>query len=314
MNREDRRELIDELLARIDCYEREQQPLLGIAQFENRFALVCQFIDSIRRVQYVHEIRDDASISTHRTDPAHELFDPLKAAAVLAQQNSYEEACWLVFLATHFGKHKNDGWQIAKDIYGALNLDVPWTWVRASENHSLMDQWINDHYQLLITDGVSRRFSNHRKYESLRPDSNRATGKVISSYIAWINGFGSHKALFDHALIQSQGCPKKAFRWLYNSMNVLSFGRTAKFDYLTMLAKLNLANIEADSAYLKNATGPLRGAKLLFSGRIASNISVDKLERDLICLALYLNVGMQEIEDALCNWQKNPNRHIRFRG
>lgn len=116
------------------------------------------------------------------------------------------------------------------------------------------------------------------------------------------------------ALIQSQGCPQKAFRWLYNSMNVLSFGRTAKFDYLTMLAKLNLANIEADSAYLKNATGPLRGARLLFSGRIVSNISANKLDQDLICLSQYLGVGMQVIEDALCNWQKSPNRHIRFRG
>ena len=42
------------------------------------------------------------------------------------------------------------------------------------------------------------------------------------------------------------------------------FGRTARFDYLTMLAKLGLANIAPGSPYLIGATGPLKGARLLF--------------------------------------------------
>jgi hypothetical protein len=31
-------------------------------------------------------------------------------------------------------------------------------------------------------------------------------------------------------------------------------------------------------------------------------------------LGNYLNVGMQAMEDAMCNWQKSPERFTPFRG
>jgi len=106
-----------------------------------------------------------------------------------------------------------------------------------------------------------------------------------------------------------------AFGRIYNSMNVLRFGRTAKFDYLTMIAKLGLAAFEANSAYLSTSTGPIRGAKLLFSGSVVSNqYSRQELDAYAIRLADALVVGLQEMEDALCNWQKSPGRYQRFAG
>ena len=57
----------------------------------------------------------------------------------------------------------------------------------------------------------------------------------------------------------------QVFDYLYRSMDaVASFGRMAKFDYLTMVAKLGLAPIEPGSTYMPGATGPLSGARLLF--------------------------------------------------
>ncbi|HGB4903171.1 TPA: hypothetical protein ACIVLI_004631, partial [Salmonella enterica subsp. enterica serovar Corvallis] len=92
------------------------------------------------------------------------------------------------------------------------------------------------------------------------------------------------------------------------------FGRTAKFDFLTMLEKLNIMDIEADSTYMAEATGPRRGANLLFGGSTSNIYSTTLLENWVSELDSYLNVGMQVMEDSLCNWQKSPERFIRFRG
>ncbi|HBJ7371748.1 TPA: hypothetical protein LDI91_004798, partial [Salmonella enterica subsp. enterica serovar Corvallis] len=94
----------------------------------------------------------------------------------------------------------------------------------------------------------------------------------------------------------------------------LRFGRTAKFDFLTMLEKLNIMDIEADSTYMAEATGPRRGANLLFGGSTSNIYSTTLLENWVSELDSYLNVGMQVMEDSLCNWQKSPERFIRFRG
>jgi len=88
----------------------------------------------------------------------------------------------------------------------------------------------------------------------------------------------------------------------------------AKFDYLTMLGKLGLAGIEPGSAYLEGATGPLRGARLLLGGSVTAALSAPTLDGWLVQLGTDLNVGMQVLEDSLCNWQKTPGKFVPFRG
>lgn len=92
---------------------------------------------------------------------------------------------------------------------------------------------------------------------------------------------------------------------------VISFGRMAKFDYLTMVGKLGLAEIEPGIPYLSGATGPVAGARLLF-GR--NDLSAQKMDARLAELGATLRVGMQVIEDSLCNWQKSPKKFMAFRG
>ena len=117
------------------------------------------------------------------------------------------------------------------------------------------------------------------------------------------------------AQAQANGTARRTFSILYEQMRkVLRFGRTGRFDYLTMLGKVGLANIEADSTYMNEATGPKRGARLLFDGQIDSNTGARILEARVAELERHLGVGMQVMEDAMCNWQKSPNRYIPFRG
>lgn len=97
-------------------------------------------------------------------------------------------------------------------------------------------------------------------------------------------------------------------------MAVASFARLAKFDYLTMVGKLGLAPIEPGSPYLKGASGPLRGAILLFVAAGAQLPAVKDLDSWVIELGAYLGCGMQVMEDSLCNWQKSPDKFIAFRG
>ena len=95
---------------------------------------------------------------------------------------------------------------------------------------------------------------------------------------------------------------------------VQSFGRTARFDYLTMVGKLGLAAIEPGIPYLVSATGPLKGARLLFGGSPTATLSAKDLDKSVADLGGALGFGMQAAEDALCNWQKSPGKFIAFRG
>lgn len=101
------------------------------------------------------------------------------------------------------------------------------------------------------------------------------------------------------------------FKYLYDSIDaVASFGRTGRFDYLTMVGKLGLTAVEPGSTYMQGATGPLNGARLLFGGNPQAAFGAATLDQWLVELDAELDLyfGMQVLEDALCNWQKNPAR------
>ena len=61
-------------------------------------------------------------------------------------------------------------------------------------------------------------------------------------------------------------------------------------------------------------TGPLSGARLLYGGAVNAHIGWATLEDWLLDLDAVLGVGMQVMEDSLCNWQKSPTRFVHFRG
>lgn len=293
-------------------YEAQQFPLPGISSTQDRDVFIKQVIDSIRRVNYVSVVAT-RPMHADRANPHSALFDPIRAALIHEASNNIDDAFWLVFLFVHFGKHRHAGWRFVREVYGKLGQTPYWTWARTSANPQLFRNWLRQNKQHLLR-GAQRGFGNHRKYTSMDADKPSGTGSAIQSYVGWVMRYGGHQQLIQHALGQGQADPKRAFDWLYRSMNeVASFGRTAKFDYLTMLEKMGLAQIEPGLAYLAGATGPTTGARAMLQGN-TGRLSTQTMENRLVTLAQYLGVGMQVIEDSLCNWQKSPSQYELFSG
>lgn len=291
----------------------ERRELLGISTSENRTCLVEQIIDSIRRVKYVLLI-ESKPLSDSSANPRLDSFNPIKAAVINKRQGNLDEAFWLIFLLTHFGKSKSTGWTLIKNVYGGVNHADLWTWNDICADLEGFQYWLNDNVVELKNSGV---FGNHRKYESLSAFKSNGTGAAVRSYVDWVMKFGNHSELFDSKRPTANASPREWFSALFESMDcVVRFGRTARFDYLTMVGKLKLINIEPDSTYMNGATGPLTGARLLFGGNKNSPMKYEELNSLLYELEAHigLSFGMQILEDALCNWQKSPNKYVYFAG
>lgn len=291
-------------------FDKDNLPLLGIRDAARRDAFVAQLLESIHRVQFI-SVLSNRKLNDRRAEPNDDLFDPLKAAILQQRRGNIEEAFWLVFLFVHFGKHVRGGWRYVREIYGRLGSTDRWDWATTSANPAQFRAWLDSHQNDLKPKGVPGGFGNHRKRESLGAYSANGTGAVVESYVAWVNPPRTHQELIQEALRQANGKPQVAFDRLFNSMAVVRrFGRLARFDYLTMVGKLRLAHISPGSAYMQGSTGPVKGARLLFGTQDRAEV----LDTKLIQLDGQLDVGMQVLEDALCNWQKSPDKFKAFRG
>lgn len=304
------RGLAERLEASLLAFDHENHSLPGIRGSARRNAFLEQMLESIHRVLYVSVIAT-RRLSDRRADPNDELFDPLKAAIVQQRQGRIDEAFWLVFLFVHFGKHPKAGWRYAREVYGRVGAGGRWDWVCASADPSGFRAWLDAHQDELKREGVPGGFGSHRKYQSLDAYSPTGTGAAVESYVGWVGPPRTHEELMEDALNRAKGNPREAFDELYRAMKaVASFGRLARFDYLTMVGKLGLARIEPGSTYMNGSTGPIKGARLLF-GVYENAKNLDQWLRELDGR---LNVGMQVLEDALCNWVKSPDEFKPFRG
>ncbi|MCF6113411.1 hypothetical protein [Mesorhizobium muleiense] len=280
--------------------------LPGLADPQALDVLAMQFVASLRREDYYRAVQRKP-VSARRANPNNPSFDPERAVAYYVQQQDLDEAAWLVFLMTHFARPTDTGWLRLQDVYGRLGAGI-WNWATVSGNPAAFTRWLADNGQK-----IRGKFGNHRKYESLRPDANRNIGLVVASYIGWI-GNGGHGRFFANSIRRAGNDPHVIFDVLYQEMPVVSFGRLAKFDYLALIGRYRIAPIGAGSAYLDGATGPAKGARLLFDGRTDSPTPTNDLQGMLDALDNDLQVGMQVMEDALCNWQKSPLAFVHFKG
>ena len=300
-------ELSDNLIR----YEAAHGPLPGIVNQVCRETLVAQLISSLRRIEFIRSLLTK-DIDQRRLDPSSSLFDPLQGSLLLSRRGKADEAIWLSFIGTHFGKHPKDGWKLPALVYGSFSEGPHWTAAHYGANPQKFDRMLDANRTLLIDPKQSGRFSNHRQYQSKKPE---VIARVFRSFHAWQfedGGFDAKVRLIHRQLGQQ---PTRTFDALYRSMkDVYGFGRLGNFDFLTMIGKLHLAPIEPDSVYLQGATGPLSGAKLLFHGDRAFPTGAKALGDRVDGLDPHLNVGKQVLEDSLCNWQKSPHRYVYFRG
>ncbi len=296
-----------ELQAGLVAFSRHTS-LLGIVDARARSSLTRQMIDSLHRIAFVRRL-GDRPIDPRRMDPTTDLFDPIKAAFLHDRAGDKDEAAWLVFLSTHFGYHRRIKWELTRLVYGGLDEGPRWTWNRTSSDVDGFRRWHESHASRL----AGLPFGNHRKYESLRPSAENNLADTIASYVNWVGpnrGFTLMVADVD----TPQSNSKMRFDRLYRASPIVQFGRTAKFDFLTMIGKLNIADIEPPYPYLEGATGPTRGAKLLVAGDPQARASVSELSNIVVALGDSLGVGMQTMEDSLCNWQKSQFQYLPFRG
>jgi hypothetical protein len=299
--------VVANLAAQLDVFSK-LIPLDGINALPQKNCFLYQLEDSIRRVQYVQtigSIQHDQSSA----NPNLAFFNPITAAAWYLSNGNVDEASWLVFLITHFGKNKRTGWRLLKDVYSGLGQQL-WDWGTVSVAPDVFGHWIDVNRSALKANGI---FGNHRKYESLKY---RITGGAVRSYVDWVGPNLSHMVKFAQ-MEPANASPKSRFAIFYKSCSrIYRFGRMGTFDYLTMMGKLNILDVEPDSVYFAGATGPIPGAKMLFTGNPNANLTNSQLENQLSQLEAHLGLpfGMQILEDALCNWQKSPIHYIHFKG
>lgn len=302
--REDRRR---ELYTGLLNFSRNTRALPGIGTQARAETLATQMIASLRREDYTRLITG-RSIDARRANPNDDLFDPERAAALYVREGNLDEAVWIVFLATHFGKHSVYGWKRLRDVYSGLGGEG-WSWQRVSGDVVAFRDWLRAH-----RGQIGGGFGNHRKYESLNADTAQGTGSVVAAYVNWIGPNRSHAEKFAGLIQLGGNDPHNIFDQFYADMQVARFGRLGKFDFLALLGRLSLAPMTPGSAYLSGATGPLKGARLLFGGKTNCGLRARDLEQWLRRLDQTLNIGMQAMEDSLCNWQKSPDQFVHFRG
>jgi hypothetical protein len=213
------------------------------------------------------------------------MFDPERAALFHTRNGNPDEAIWLIFLSIHFGKHGRHGWRMLRDVYSGLGA-ARWSWDRVSAQPGVFRKWLKENRV-----NIGGAFGNHRKYETLAVDSKSSTALVIESFIRQC---GPSPSAYFAALTRSNGNdPMKIFDAAYEAFAIPRFGRLAKFDFLALLGRMDLAPLKPGSAYLRGATGPLRGARLLVDGDANSRTNPDSLDEILQRLDQTLDVGMQ---------------------
>lgn len=304
------RKQFDRVVELIDDFGQNVFLLPGLETVDHKFVLVAQMIDSIRRIEYLR-VKSERARSIGLCVPYSGSFDPLSGAAFLYKAGKLDDAFWLVYLATHFGKHKVDRWNLTEDIYGQFGQGSIWDWAAASKDPEAISKWLKAMYPKVTSAGRSRRFGNHRKFETLKPGQ-KGTGYALMTYIRWVLKYGSHRELIHETHKRVGQNPKEVYAYLYKDLgkHVAKLGRLGKFDFLCNLSNLAIAPILPDRAYISGATGPKAGAKLLFGRNLRTRILDDLCGK----LAEHLDVSPQVIEDALCNWQKNPTKYQHFRG
>lgn len=303
------RDIYQYLEEKVDNYNKTGV-LNGISDDAAKDCLIRQLVDSVKRVNFIFAIKS-RNIDEERKNPASEIFDPLRGAIKYFQEGNLNEAGWLIFLFTHFGRHKSTKDNLLKSFYGRFGEENVLTYDFVYNNLNDVREWIGENETILRQSG---KFSNHRKFQSIKAFSNSGTGATIKSYCDLIGP--SHEEFYSNINRDNQKSPEEKFDYLYKLFfkNLVGFARLGVFDLVTMLGKIGFVEAIPGSPYIQNSTGPKKGTTLLFG--VPENTSGKELNAYLqdFGKALDLPFAMQIVEDAVCNWQKDTKNYEYFSG
>lgn len=260
--------------------------------------LARQTNDSIRRIDIYRSYRERA---IHAVNKGLD-FNHTSIPFVLAQRSdlSQNNRLWILYLATYFGKSNQSGWE----LFNRATFD---------EKKSIMlfhdiQKDLSYYFKYLASFDFFDRcsYSNHRKFTAKRLTGEKGVFESMEYFVKNINQYS-----FEH---------KIDFHSIYKAaQKVPNFGRLAAFDFASSLVKCGFDVAEPESMYVENSTGPLNAIGLLL--RLTNSDSSSKAKFQL-CSDLMKwfqknsNIFMvgQVLEDAVCNWQKNPSTYIWYKG
>jgi len=226
--------------------------------------------------------------------PGEAGWDACREVVRLDRSGDREEATWLAFLCTLLGeRNEDDSWAYVGHLYAGLGSADRLTWHSVSNDPLALDDLVSRDPVRIRT----LRFGNHRKYESQPsiPD-------VVRSYVSAVRARGGSQAGWFGT---GDDGPGRRFSRLLPDVEqqIHRFGRLGAYDFLVLLGSLRVYPLEPERLYLRGASGPLDGARLLLGDTTSL---AEELDRRCSDLARQLGVSLRAMEDAVCNWQKNP--------
>jgi hypothetical protein len=221
-------------------------------------------------------------------------YNPLGEARERFSDGDRDDALWLHFVATLIGWDRPDSVNHFLRVLGGGNRA---TWDQLMNNQADTLERVEANAKTLMREAP---FGNHRKYETHVGE--RGSVRVLRSFLEWSEGSPARRI---DRIIDGARDAEHAFERLFNSFDVYRFGRTARYDFARLLANLD-ARLKPGHCYLQGASGPRRGAALLFLGRgWARDSELPMLDEQCRELARACGLDLQVIEDAICQWQKS---------
>lgn len=296
-----------DIKGRLDRYKRETE-LPGIDSPDTEDSFIKQFIDSYKRIKYINTLKS-RPISEDRKNPNLDIYDPIRASILHFNNGDINESVWNLLLYVHFGRNLRSNYGLIKAVYGKLGDTNIWSWNSITTNLADFRVWLGNNIDEIKSYGS---FGNHRKYQSLKINSNSGTYQTFESFFNLVdNDF----ELFISSIPNAIKLDKNRFfdHLFWHFDGIVGFGRLAVFDFLCMVGKVGILQIEPGNPYLGNS-GPVEGTKLLFDSNARARELNDFL-KDIGDNAFndYPFV-MQILEDCVCNWQKSPTSYKLFRG
>lgn len=260
--------------------------------------LARQTNDSIRRIEIYRSYRERARHAVNNKLD----FNHTSIPFVLAQRSdlSQNNRLWILYLATYFGKSNQSGWK----LFNRATFDTNEAIMLFQVIQKDLDKYFRYLASFDFFDGCS--YSNHRKFTVKRLTGEKGVFESMEYFVKNINQYS-----FEHRI---------DFHSIYKmAQKIPNFGRLAAFDFASSLVKCGFHVGEPESMYGENSTGPLNAVGLLL--RLTNGDSSQKGKLQL-CSDLMewfqknSNIFMvgQVLEDAVCNWQKNPSKYIWYKG
>lgn len=260
--------------------------------------LAKQTFDSIRRIQIYETYR----IKAQEAVKSKKNFIYTSNPFVLAQRSDIysQNKIWIIYLATYFGKSNTSKWE----LFNRATFQKDQSIIKFDQINTDLDDYFN--YLSSFDFFQDCTYSNHRKYTAKKLVGSKGLFKSMEYFTNNIELYSSEDEMeFNEMYLLSQKIP--------------NFGRLGGFDFTCSLAKCKFNIREPKSMYADHSTGPLQALELLLklTNNNTSKASQKQLSSDLT--DWFLNNSKifmtgQVLEDAICNWQKNIVKYIRYTG